>query len=189
MKVRLLVFLLIILTAPTLLAIGDISIGPYYGMAMPIVNDGAESGSMYGFQAKASLISFLSAGLHYSSRSYGNPSMVFFEDQPNEVELEVDGGSVKSFGADVFLGKGGGMPGLNIYFLGSLSTFKWERDSYDEVSETAFLVGPGLEVVLPVKLGIEGRAMIEIASTGNGGTYKAFMWFIGVNYHIGLGPM
>ena len=189
MKRSMIVLLLLILTAPGVFALSDISFGPYYGMAIPVVNDGAKSGALYGAQAKVSLLPFFSAGLHYSGRTYGNPSMVFFEGQPNEVELEVDGGSVSSFGADIYLGKGGSMPGLNLFLLGSLSTFKWQRDGFDDVSQTALLTGLGAELILPMKLGIEVRGMLEIASAGNGGTYKALLWFVGINYHISLGPM
>ena len=189
MNTKLKVLLLIFVLASFPKAQRDIAVGPYYGMAMPIVNDAAKSGMMFGIQGKVALIPMLSLGLHYSSRSYGNPSIIFHEGQPSELELEIDGGNVSAFGADLYLGKSGGLPGINFFMMGSFSTFKWTRDDYEDVSETAFLFGPGLEIVLPMKLGIEGRAMLEVASTGNDATYKAGLFFIGINYHLSLKPM
>jgi len=184
MKSKLLVLLILLLAAPASFAIGDIAIGPYYGMVMPIGNDAVKSGMMYGAQAKVSLIPILSIGAHYSSRSYGNPTI----DSEILGELEIDGGDVTSMGLDAFLGKTGGMTGMNIYFSGSYGTFKWKRDSFEDISKSSLAFGPGLEIVLPMKIGIEGRAMFEVASTGEEGTWKAVMWYIGLNYHINLSP-
>lgn len=189
MKVKLVTALIVLTLAQISLAIGDISVGPFYGMAVPIKNDLVKTGPMYGVQAKLSLFPMLAIGAHYSSRSYGNPSQVFFEGQPIEVTMEIDGGDVQSLGAEAYLGKGGGMPGLNFYFIGSVSTYKWKRDGLADISKSAFAVGPGAEIVLPMKLGIEGRALVEVASTGHDGSWKSLLWFVGINYHLGLGPM
>ncbi|MCP4580842.1 MAG: hypothetical protein GY839_04445 [candidate division Zixibacteria bacterium] len=184
MKSKLTILLILLLAAPSAFAIGDIAIGPFYGMAMPVANDAAKSGMMYGVQAKVALVPMLAVGAHYNSRSYGNPTI------ESELlgEIEFDGGSVTSMGLDAFLGKIGGTVGPNFYFAASYSTFKWKRDIVEEVSQSALAIGPGLEIVLPMKVGIEGRAMFEVASTGEDGSWKALMWYIGVNYHISLTP-
>lgn len=189
MKTQLTVLLVVAMMAPGAFAIGDIAIGPYFGIAMPLANDDAKSGALYGLQARVSLIPGLSIGGHYQSRGYGNPSQTFFEGTPQEFTDEKDGGNVTSIGLDAYLGKTGGAPGMNFYFLGSYGTYKWKRDNLDDVSKTAFAIGPGIELVLPMKVGIEGRAMLEIAMTGESGSWKSFLWFVGLNYHIGLGPM
>ena len=184
MKSKLLVFLILVLAAPSAFAIGDFAFGPMYGMAIPVANDAAKSGMMYGFQARLSIVPMLALGGHFHSRSYGNPTI------ESELlgELEFDGGTVSSFGINAFLGKVGGTVGPNFYLAASFGTFKWKRDIIEEVSETALTLGPGLEIVLPMQLGIEARAMFEIASTGNDATFKAVMAYIGVNYHINLKP-
>ncbi len=189
MKTQLAVLFVVAMMVPSAFAIGDITVGPYFGMAVPLANDDAESGALYGFQARVSLIPGLSIGGHYQSRGYGNPSQTFFEGTPQEFTDEKDGGDVTSIGLDAYFGKAGGMPGLNFYFMGSYGTYKWKRDNQDEISKTAFAVGPGVELVLPMKVGIEGRALIEVAPTGESGSWKSFLWFVGINYHIGLGPM
>jgi hypothetical protein len=189
MKKTFMALLLIVAIAPVTFAIGDISVGPFYGMAIPVANEAVESGMMYGVQAKVSLVPVLSIGAHYSSRSYGNPTVLVFEGTPLEYEEEYDGGDFTTFGLDAFLGKGGSLPGANFYLCGSFGSYTWKRDGFDNITKTAFAAGAGLEIILPVKVGIEGRALFEFASTGNDATYKSVLWFVGLNYHIGLGPM
>jgi hypothetical protein len=189
MRTYLAAVILMVLLTPGLFAIGDIAVGPFFGMALPIANDNAESGSFYGVQARVGLMSGLSVGAHYHSRSYGNPSRTFFEGSQFETVMEVDGGSVTSFGVDAYLGKTAGAPGFNLFLVGSYGTYKWTRDNFDNISKTALAVGPGAELVLPMTLGIEGRAVFEMAFTGEEGTWKSLIWFVGANYHFGVGPM
>jgi len=185
MKVRMLAALILMMSVGTAGAIIDISAGPYLGMNIPVYNDQATSGSLFGLQARVTLLSFLAVGAHYSSSSLGEVEHTFFEGEPEEFSDSIDGGDVSSFGIDAYLGLTGGVPGMKLFLVGSLGSWKWTRDYTDEVSETAFSVGPGLEWVLPFGLGVEGRGMFEVAPTDNGGSIKSFLWFVGANYHFG----
>lgn len=184
MKVKLVTAAIVLALAQFSFAIGDLAIGPFYGMAMPVGNDLVKAGPLYGLQAKLELIPMLSIGAHYSSRDYGNPTI----ESDILGEQEIDGGSVSSFGVDAFLGKTTGMVGANLYLSGSFGTFKWKRDGFAEESKSSLAFGPGVELVLPMKIGIEGRAMLEVVSTGNEATWKAFTWYVGANYHFSLTP-
>ncbi len=183
MKVKLPALLILLALAASAHALSDISVGPFFGMNMPLANKDAKSGSLIGFQAKYSPIAFFAVGGHYQGRKYGDPSEDFFYGPDTK-----DGGSVTSLGIDAYLGKTSGT-GVNFYLVGSLGSYKWKRENQGEISKTTYSFGPGLEVVLPMKLGIEGRAMFDIAPTGESGSWKALLWFVGVNYHIGIGPM
>ena len=183
MKVKLFVLLIVIAMSTSAFAVSDISIGPIFGMNVPLVNKDAKSGSMIGFQAKYSPIPMFAIGAHYQDRKFGDPSEEFFYGTDTK-----DGGSIASLGVDAYFGKTSGT-GVNFYLMGSLGTYKWKRENQDEVSKATYSIGPGLEIVLPMKLGIEGRAMFDIAPTGESGSWKALLWFVGVNYHMGLGPM
>jgi len=187
MKAKLIVMLAMLILTPAAFAITDIAVGPYCGMAIPVVNESAESGMMYGIQAKVSLIPMLSIGGHYSSRNYGNPTIIAFEGTEYETEMESDGGSMTYYGIDAYLGNSGGT-GANLYAMGSFGSYKWERDDTEDISKTAFAAGLGIEYVLPMKIGIDARALMEFASNDDS-TYKSFLWFVGLNYHFGLGPM
>lgn len=183
MKAKLVTALIVLAMAQFSFALGDMAIGPFYGMAMPVGNDLVKTGPLYGLQAKLELIPMLAVGAHFSSRNYGNPTI-----DTNIGEQELDGGSVTSFGVDGFLGKTGGMTGANLYFSGSFGTFKWKRDGFADESKSSLAFGPGVEIVLPMKIGIEGRGLLEVVSTGNSATWKAFTWYVGVNYHLSLTP-
>lgn len=183
MKTKLLAISMLLAISASAHAISDISIGPLFGMNMPLANKDAKSGTMIGFQAKYSPLAFLAVGAHYQGRKFGDPEEEFFYGTDTK-----DGGDVTSLGIDAYLGKTSGT-GINFYLMGSLGTFKWKRENQEDISKTTYSFGPGLELVLPMKLGIEGRAMFDIAPTGESGSWKSLLWFVGVNYHIGLGPM
>jgi len=192
MKTKLAVMLILLLTASSCFAIGDIAIGPFFGMAMPVANDLVKSGTMFGAQAKVSLIPMVGLGIYYSSRSYGAPTI-----EIGGVEHTGSKSDVTAFGATAFFGKTGSMPGANFFLAASLGTYKWDSEYYsgnNADTRTSISAGPGLEIVLPMKLSIEGRGMIELASsakdeiTDKRVSWKSFNWFIGVNYHISLGP-
>ena len=185
MKVKILAALILVMSASTAGAIVDISAGPYFGMNIPIVNDQATSGSLWGLQAKVSLLHSVAVGAHYSSSSLGEVEHTFFEGEPEEFTDTLEGGDISSFGFDAYFGILSGVPGLKLYLMGSVASWKWERDYADEVSETAFDVGAGAEWVLPFGLGIEGRGTFEFAPTDNEGSIKSFLWFVGANYHFG----
>ena len=183
MKAKVAVVLFLLALSSSALAVGDIAIGPFFGMNMPLANKDAKSGSMFGFQAKFSPIPFVAGGLHFQSRKFGDPSETFFYGSDTK-----DGGKISSVGFDLYLGKTSGV-GPNFYFMGSIGSYSWKRDNQEKVSKTSYAVGPGLEIVLPVKVGIEGRALFEVVPTGDKGSWKNILWFLGVNYHLGLGPM
>jgi hypothetical protein len=185
MKVKLLAALMLMMSVGTAGAIVDISAGPYFGMNIPIVNDQAESGALWGLQAKVSVLSFVAVGAHYSSSSFGEVEHTFFEGDSDEFTDTLEGGDLETYGLDAYVGFMNGFPGLKFYLVGSIESWKWTRDYTDEVSETAFSVGPGVEWLLPFGLGIEGRGVFEFAPTDNDGSIKNFFWFVGANYHFG----
>ena len=186
MKFGLLLTLVLVMSAGTAGAIVDISAGVFGGMDVPVVNDEAGSGALYGLQAKVTLLPFFALGGFYRASSYGEISETFFEGKADEFIGTVDGGSASSFGLDAYLGTSPAIGGgVNVYLVGSVGSWKWTRDHRDDVSEIAFSVGPGVEIVLPFNVGVEGRALFQIVPTENSGSIKSFIWFVGANYHFG----
>jgi len=185
MKILSAVALMLVMSVGTAGAIVDLSAGAYYGMDIPVVNDQATSGGMFGLQAKVSLLHSLGLGVYYSSSSLGEVEKTFFEGDPDEFTESIEGGDVTSYGLDAYLGVMSGVPGFKFYLVGSVGQWKWERDYTDEVSEVVWGIGPGMEFVLPFGLGIEGRGTFRIAPTDDDGSVKSFVWFVGANYHFG----
>ena len=187
MKLRILATAAIVLLvgAGTVGAIVDISAGAYYGMDIPVVNDQATSGGMYGLQAKVSLINSLGLGLYYTSSSLGSVERIFFEGEPEEYTDSLEGGDVTSYGLDAYFGTMSFVPGIKFYLVGSVGQWKWERDYTEEVSEVVWGLGGGAEFLLPFGVGIEGRGTFRTVPTDGGGSLKSFVWFVGANYHFG----
>jgi hypothetical protein len=177
--------LVLLVCAGTAGAIVDITAGAYYGMDIPVVNDQATSGGMYGVQAKVSLLSSFALGMYYSSSSLGEVERTFFEGEPEEFTDSLEGGDVSSYGLDAYFGTMSFVPGIKFYLVGSVGQWKWERDYTDEVSEVVWGLGTGAEFVLPFGLGIEGRGTFRTVPTDGDGSLKSFVWFVGANYHFG----
>ncbi|UCG52570.1 MAG: hypothetical protein JSW58_03195 [Candidatus Latescibacterota bacterium] len=186
MKIKVIAALFVLISASTAGAVVDIAVGGYGGMDIPVANDEAKSGTLFGVHARASVLSFLAVGGYFRSSSFGDPEQTFFEGLPDEFTSSIDGGGVKSFGAEAYVGKVGGTPGVNVFFYGSVGSYKWTRDNRDDISKVAWSVGPGLEIVFPFGLGVEGRGLFQIAPTDNSGSLKSVVWFVGANYHFGL---
>ncbi|MBP2681186.1 MAG: hypothetical protein H6Q78_1049 [Candidatus Krumholzibacteriota bacterium] len=166
-------------------AIVDISVGAYYGMDIPVVNDQATSGGMYGLQAKVSLLHSLGLGLYYTSSALGEVERTFFEGEPEEYTDSLEGGDVASYGLDAYFGTMSFVPGIKFYLVGSVGQWKWERDYTEEVSEIVWGLGGGAEFILPFGVGIEGRGTFRTVPTDNDGSIKSFVWWVGANYHFG----
>jgi len=175
-------------------AVADLAVGAYGGMTIPVVNDEAELGPLFGLQARLSFFQFLAIGAHYHNANYGNPEQTFFEGTPQEFTGSKDGGAVNAFSGDLYLGRVGGQ-GFNFFLVGSIGSFSWSRDAGD-ITKALYAAGLGFEIILPFNLGIEGRGTIEVIPYGGDelgnasgdGSYKNATWFIGANYHFGTTP-
>lgn len=185
MRVKLLVALILVICAGSAGAVVDFSAGLFGGMDIPIVNEEAASGGLWGVQGRVTLLSWLGLGAHYHSSTYGDVTKTFLEDTPDAFESTLKGGDTTVFGLDAYLGTTGSIGGFNVYLVGSVGKWKWKTDYRDDISEILFAVGPGVELTLPFGLGIEGRGMFQVIPTDGDGSYKSFLWFIGANYHFG----
>lgn len=163
-----------------------LSVGPYIGMSIPVVNDEAKVGPLFGAQAKLGLFSWIGVGAYAQGSNLGDASQLFFEGTPAETTMQLDGGSVVSYGASLFLGKTNSESGLNVYLLGSIGHFIWSRENREDISKPSYQGGLGMEVVIPNGIGIEGRALLEAVPTDNDGSIKSFNWWIGASYHFGV---
>jgi hypothetical protein len=183
---KLLPVIILVLMAGNALALTDISGGVYGGLNTPIVQDDAKSGSGFGLKVKVSPMPLLGGAVFYENRSFGDPEQTFFEGTPLERTEKTDGGKVTVFGAEAILFGAGGGIGPHFYWMLGISHYKWTRDNYDDISKVGYHLGPGLEIVLPSKIGIEAKAKLEIVPTGDGGSRKNALIFVGANYHFGI---
>ncbi len=178
---KLLLMLLFLTMTGSAWALTDISVGVFGGLNAPIVQDDAKSGAGFGLKARVSPSPMIAGALFFESRSFGDPELTI-----QGQTMSSDGGKVTAFGIEALIGSTGGSPGPHFYWTIGLSSYKWTRDGYDDISEVGYHLGPGLEIVFPAKIGIEARANFEVVPTDGGGSRKNILIFVGANYHFGL---
>jgi hypothetical protein len=167
-------------------AITDLSLGIYGGLNAPIVQEDTKAGSGFGALVKFAPTPLLGAAAFFETRSYGDPERTILEGTPLQQTQKTDGGKVTVLGIEGLIGYTGGGIGPHFYWMVGLGNYKWTRDGYDDLSKVAYHIGPGLEIGLPSGIGIEAKAKIEIIPTGNGGSRKNGLFFVGANYHLGI---
>lgn len=162
-------------------ALTDISAGVYGGLNQPVAQQDAKSGGGFGVKAKVCPIRFVAGALFFESRSYGKPSKTIMD-----IGMESNGGKVTVFGLEAMLGGTGGGVGPHLYWLLGIESYKWKHDNYPDLSKVGYAFGPGLEIGLPANIGVEARAKFEIVPSGNGGSRKNVLIFVGANYHLSI---
>ena len=176
------VLLFVLILSVPVMAQKDVSVGAFGGLNIPIVQDDAGSGTDFGVKAKFSPLPMIAGAAFFEARSNGDASFTL-----GNTEYTTPGGSITSFGVEALIGNTGGGPGPHFYFFAGLSSYKWTRDNWDEdVTGVGYHFGPGLEIVLPVKIGVELRGKFEVVPTDGNGSRKSAMVLVGANYHIGL---
>lgn len=183
---KILPLLIVLFTTSGAMAITDISAGLYGGLNAPLVQQDAKTGMGFGLRVKVAPIPFIGGAAFYESRKFGDPEVKILEGTPNERTVKTDGGKVTVMGIEALIGAPGGGIGPHFYWSFGLANYKWTRTGYSNLSKVGYHTGPGLEIVFPAGLGIGAQAKFEIVPTGNGGSRKNVLAFVGLNYHFGL---
>jgi hypothetical protein len=176
----------VLLMTSSVWAIADISLGVYGGLNAGIAQQDTKSGTGFGIRAKISPTPMLGGAVFYETRSFGDPEKKILDETRT---ITTDGGKVTVIGIEALLGSSGGGIGPHFYFMAGVGSYKWKRDGYSDLSKTEYHFGPGLEIGLMPSFGIEGKAKFEIVPTGNGGSRKNILAYVGANYHFSLGVM
>ncbi|UCE67407.1 MAG: hypothetical protein JSU85_05165, partial [Candidatus Zixiibacteriota bacterium] len=155
---KVLLFILI-LSAPVW-AQKDVSVGAFGGLNIPIVQEDAGSGSDFGVKAKFSPMPMIAGAAFFEARTFGDASITV-----GTTEYTTGGGNVTSFGVEALIGNTGGGPGPHFYWALGISSYKWTRDSWEDVSEVGYHIGPGIEMIFPANIGLEIRGKFEIVPT------------------------
>jgi hypothetical protein len=177
---------MVLLLAGSAQALTDLAFGVYGGLNAPIVQEDAKAGTGFGARVKFAPTPLLGAAAFFETRSYGDPERTVFEGFPNEHVEKSDGGKVTVFGVEGLIGAAGGGVGPHFYWMVGIANYKWTRDNYEDLSKVGFHLGPGLEIGFPGGIGAEAKAKFEIVPTGDGGSRKNALIYIGANYHFGI---
>ena len=132
--------------------------GFYAGVAVPIVQEDQDKGSVWGLRAPVKLVPLLTLEQYISSASLGDktPTSGGFSATP-------EGSDISGFGLNAMLTLGGP---VRFYPFVGLGTAKYKRTGQDE-SFTAYNAGLGFGIGVVPKLDIDLRGELQAAVDGD----------------------
>jgi hypothetical protein len=159
---------------------GPIGIGVGGGLNLPIAQDDAGSGFLYGARLRIALASFVAV----------EPSLSYFRQGDAEVDLHgqsvvLDGGQSTALGVNLVLGSVGPPGGMKFYGIIGLASHAMKQDGTDDESRLAVSLGPALEAKVGRNLALSLEARLHMISLDGGGARKNVGLSSGLVYYLG----
>jgi len=155
------------------------SIGGFAGLNLPVAQDDAKSGALFGAKGRILLLPFLGLEPNFSFAKYGGKDV-----EAGEKSWEREGGDITSFGADLLLGSLSAMGKVKIYGLAGINSNTYKREGFSDESGVGLAFGPGFEYLATEMLSLEIRAKYHAIKVGEGG--RVHLEFSGgLNYYFG----
>jgi opacity protein-like surface antigen len=157
-----------------------IGVGALAGVNIPIVQDDAGSGFLYGAKLRIGATPFLAL----------EPTLIFFEqgDVAVEVggeEVDLDGGKSTALGINLIIGSVGPPAGLRFHGIVGLASHAMKQEGTEDESRFALTFGPGLEVQVGEKLALDFEVLLHMISLADGGARKNLGLSGGLIYYVG----
>ena len=171
----------IILSAAPAVQAGGWGIGGFAGSSIPVVQDDAEKGIVFGAHLRMSLGGVL--GIEPNIMFFRNGDWEF-GDAPGEL---FDGSKMFAIGINAILGGGGPVrTGFRPYFVGGVRFYN-EKNDFRDYSDGSlgWNAGLGFEVGAG-PIGIDVRASGELLPLERGGSRKWVHLRGGLNYYFGI---
>jgi hypothetical protein len=152
--------ILVLVLAGTLLCAslayaGNVGIGAFGGMSIPVLQEDQSQGGLYGLRAPISLTPLLAVEPYWSTSALGDQT-----ESVGGVDYTREGSDVTTFGANVTLSTTGP---LRFYPYVGLGTVKFKRTGQDE-SFTSWNFGLGLGFTPAPKFGLDIRGELQMAA-------------------------
>ena len=166
---------------------GGWGVGGFGGISIPIEQDDAENGTVFGLKGRWSPIWSLTVEPQVFLLKNGDYDIVVDEDADPVLSETLKSWKVTSFGANLVLGAPAGQfKGVHPFFFGGLRLGAVDFDAPDRDAETKFGFGVGVGVEIGFgQVGLEirgtGEALIGDSSSRKNGTITA-----GLNLYLGL---
>jgi len=148
--------------------------GFFAGVAVPIVQEDQDNGSVWGLRVPVKLVPLLTAEPYYSSASLGDKTVTV-----GGFSATREGSDVSSFGVNALLTMGGP---IRFYPFAGIGTAKYKRTGQDE-SFTAYNLGLGLGLGVIPKVDIDLRGEFQ-AAANEGVSRKVVNITLGASYAI-----
>jgi hypothetical protein len=159
---------------------GKFSIGGFAGLNVPVAQDDAKSGALFGAKARILLLPFLGIEPNFSFAKYEGKDV-----EVREKSYPGEGGDITSFGADIILGTMSSFSKMKFYGLAGISTNTYKREKVSDESGLGLAVGTGFEFFPTEILSIEIRAKYHSIKIGDGGR-PHLQLSGGLNYYFGI---
>lgn len=172
--------LALILVAGTAHAV-TVGVGAYGGLAIPIVNDLSDNGSVFGIRVPVGISPMFTAEGFYSQSALGDVEDTF----GGPTTYTRDGGDVTGYGVNGLLNFGGNGT-VHFFPFGGIGKYKIERSGAEDISEVGYNFGLGLGFKLAALVGfsfdVRGEAVMiktndtsqKIGNVTAGVTYKFY---------------
>ena len=176
-----LLVVLTLLSAPDAgAAAGPIGIGVGGGLNLPIAQDDAGSGFLYGARLRIGVASFAAV----------EPYLAYFRQGDAKVDLHgesvvLDGGQSTALGLNLILGSVGPPGGMRVYGIIGLASHAMKQEGTDDENRLAFNIGPALETGVGPNLALNLEARLHMISLEGGGARKNVALSAGLIYYLG----
>jgi len=155
-------------------------VGGFGGVSIPVAQEDAERGMVYGAQLRLSLGGLLGIEPNFTYFKNGDWTN---DDAPGET---FEGSKFTTIGVNLILGGAGPVTGFRFFPFAGAKFYNENNDSRDfSNSRLGWCGGLGFEIGAG-SLGVEARASGEIMPLDGGGSQKWVQLRAGINYYIGL---
>jgi hypothetical protein len=186
-KALLLMLVLIMVCASSASAF-RFGVGGFAGLNLPVAQDDATMGTVFGAKARIPLIPFIGLEPNFTYMKNGDASIEI--GAPYNETMEREAGKFTSFGADLVFGSVLGNTGLNVHGLVGASSVTYARDTdaIPDLSNITYWLGLGVEYGINEQISLEfrGKLMVFPYDEGNDtGSRKNGVVTAGVNIYLG----
>jgi opacity protein-like surface antigen len=158
---------------------GKFSIGAFGGLNIPLAQDDAKSGALFGAKGRILLLPYLGIEPNFSFAKYGGKDI-----EVRDTSFTGEGGDITSFGADLLLGSMSAMGKMKIYGLVGINSNTYKREKIPDESGLGLAFGTGVEFFPTEMVSLEFRAKYHPIKLGEGGRVHLELSG-GVNYYFG----
>jgi len=155
------------------------SIGAFAGLNLPLAQDDAKGGALFGVKGRILLLPYLGVEPNFCFAKFGGKDV-----EVREKSYAQEGGDITSFGADLLVGSLSAMGKMKIYGLVGINSNTYKREGISDESGLGLALGTGFEFFATEILSLEIRAKYHPIKLGEGG--RAHLEFSGgLNYYFG----
>jgi hypothetical protein len=171
---------LLVVGVTSVASAGEYSIGGFAGLNIPIAQEDASSGFLFGVKGRILLLPFLGLEPNFTYAKYGGKDV-----EVREKSYTQEGGEITSFGADLLLGSLSGIGNTKFYGLVGINSNNYTREGIPDESGLGFALGTGFEFFPTEMFSLEIRGKYHPINLGEGGRVHVEISG-GLNYYFSI---